>query len=89
VQLILTITDDTVTLSIVDNGQGFDTTRQGPMGVGLFSMRERMKALGGDVEVESAPGKGTRIMAQCQRLGVGTSDTTVRDEKAALPVSEG
>jgi len=89
VQLILTITDDTVTLSIVDNGQGFDTTRQGPMGVGLFSMRERMKALGGDVEVESTPGKGTRIVAQCQRLGVGTSDTTVRDEKAALPVSEG
>jgi len=89
VQLILTTTDDTVTLSIVDNGQGFDTTRQGPMGVGLFSMRERMKALGGDVEVESTPGKGTRIVAQCQRLGVGTSDTTVRDEKAALPVSEG
>src|SRR6266516_2013664 len=89
VQMILTTTDQTVTLSIVDNGQGFDTTRQGYLGVGLFLMQERMKALGGDVQVESTPGKGTRIVAQCQRLGVGTSDTTVRDEKAALPVSEG
>ena len=32
VQMILTITDETVTLSIVDNGQGFDTTRQGQSG---------------------------------------------------------
>ena len=70
VQMILTITDEKVTLSIVDNGQGFDTTRQGQLGVGLLSMQERMKALGGDVQVESTPGKGTRVVAYCNRLGV-------------------
>jgi signal transduction histidine kinase len=78
VQMLLTITDKTVTLSIVDNGQGFDTTRQGYPGVGLLSMQERMKALGGDVQLESTPGKGTRVVAFCNRLGVDT--TIVGDE---------
>jgi two-component system, NarL family, sensor histidine kinase LiaS len=72
VQMILTITDEMVTLSVVDNGQGFDTTRQGQLGVGLLSMQERMKALGGDVHVESSPGKGTRVVAFCNRLGIDT-----------------
>jgi NarL family two-component system sensor histidine kinase LiaS len=68
VQITLTMTDDTVTLSVIDNGQGFDTTQKSQFGVGLHSMRERMKALEGDVQIESAPGKGTRIIAQCNRL---------------------
>jgi len=76
VQMRLTTTDDTVTLSVTDNGQGFDATRQGSLGVGLLSMQERMKAFGGDVQVESTPGKGTRIVAHCKRLRVGTSDAT-------------
>ena len=82
VQMTLTTTDDSVTLTVVDNGQGFDTTRQGRPGVGLLSMQERMKALGGDAQVESTPGKGTRIVAYCKRSGVGTSDATneLKDE---------
>jgi NarL family two-component system sensor histidine kinase LiaS len=94
VQMVLTITDEMVTLAIVDNGQGFDTTRQGRLGVGLRSMQERMKALGGDVEVESSPGKGTRVVAFCNRLGVET--TVVGDESevsnsgvGAIPFNEG
>jgi signal transduction histidine kinase len=77
VQMILTTTDDTVTLAIADNGQGFDTTRQGHLGVGLLSMQERMKALGGDIRVESIPGKGTRIVAYCKRLGISISDAAI------------
>jgi len=73
VQMVLTITDETVTLSIVDNGHGFDTTHQTYLGVGLLSMQERMKALGGNVQVESTPGKGTRVVAYCNRLGVNTA----------------
>ena len=74
VQIILTTTSETVTLSVADNGQGFDTARSEHPGIGLLSMQERMRALGGDVEVESTPGKGTRITAYCKRLGVGTGD---------------
>jgi NarL family two-component system sensor histidine kinase LiaS len=94
VQMMLTITDEMVTLSVVDNGQGFDTTRQGYLGVGLLSMRERMKALGGDVQVESTPGKGTRVVAFCNRLGVDTVVVGDEDEVSssgvgAIPFNEG
>jgi NarL family two-component system sensor histidine kinase LiaS len=94
VQMILTITDEMVTLSIVDNGQGFDTTRQRYPGVGLLSMRERMKALGGDVQVESTPGKGTRVVAFCNRLGVdtvvvGDEDKVSQSGVGAIPFNEG
>jgi NarL family two-component system sensor histidine kinase LiaS len=82
VQVTLIITDDALTLSVADNGQGFDTAQNGHLGVGLLSMQERMKALGGDVQVESTPGKGTRIVARCKRLGVNSSDTTAKlDDK--------
>jgi two-component system, NarL family, sensor histidine kinase LiaS len=94
VQMVLTITDETVTLSIADNGQGFDTTRQGYVGVGLLSMQERMKALGGDVQVESTPGKGTRVVAYCNRLGVDTAIVGGEDEVfqqgvGAMPFNDG
>jgi len=74
VQVVLTTTNDTVTLTLTDNGQGFDASRQEyRMGVGLFSMQERLKVLGGETRIESAPGKGTRIIASCKRLGVDKS----------------
>ena len=76
VQMALTISGETVMLTVADNGQGFDTTRQGRLGVGLLSMQERMKALGGDVQVESAPGKGTRIVASCKRSKVDMSHSS-------------
>ncbi len=94
VQMILTITDEKVTLTIADNGQGFDTTRQRQLGVGLLSMQERMKALGGDVQVESTPGKGTRVVAYCNRLGIDTEIVGEEDEVSepgvgAVPFNEG
>lgn len=67
VQMALAITDEDVTLSVIDNGQGFDKMAQEHLGVGLLSMGERMKTLGGDVQVESSLGKGTCIMACCKR----------------------
>ncbi|HEV2583408.1 MAG TPA: histidine kinase, partial [Ktedonobacteraceae bacterium] len=68
-QMILTTTEERATLTIVDNGQGFDASRQGRLGVGLLSMQERMKALGGDAQIESTPGKGTKVVAYCSRTG--------------------
>ncbi|BCA56055.1 putative Histidine kinase [Nitrospira sp. KM1] len=54
-------------LTVQDRGKGFDTTAEssgephtGPSSkFGLFSIRERMKALGGEFRLESAPGQGT------------------------------
>ncbi len=51
-------------LSVEDDGQGFDPQEPPRPGCfGLLGMRERAELLGGRLEVESAPGKGTRIVA--------------------------
>lgn len=83
VQMLLTTAEDTVTLSVIDNGQGFDTTGQGSPGAGLLSMRERMKTLGGDVQIESSAGKGTRIVARCPRLGVNVGHKSNEKDSTA------
>ncbi|MEX1828744.1 sensor histidine kinase [Luteibacter sp. CQ10] len=48
---------DVLTLCIVDNGRGGVDTE----GNGLCGMRERVKALGGTLRIESERGKGTRL----------------------------
>lgn len=69
VQVTLVGTAEWVTLTLTDDGRGFTPVPpEGPVpmaGVGLSSMQERMQALGGSVTVQSAPGLGTRIVAQC------------------------
>ncbi len=56
---------DAATLTIADNGSGFDASAA-LHGVGLESMRERLEALGGWLRVESNPGSGTTIKARCE-----------------------
>ena len=55
---------DLLTLEVVDDGCGFDveTTLTGH-GLGLISMRERLRAVNGDIIIESEPGVGTRVRA--------------------------
>ncbi|ROQ73970.1 Sensor histidine kinase LiaS [Streptomyces sp. ADI92-24] len=50
-------------LRITDDGQGFEpaATRQAGRHLGLVSMRDRASGVGGNLTVESAPGKGTTI----------------------------
>jgi signal transduction histidine kinase/ligand-binding sensor domain-containing protein len=51
-------------LQVVDNGKGFDLnqvlTSHSPH-FGLIGMRERIEHLGGRFEIDSAPGRGTRL----------------------------
>lgn len=66
VHISLTESKDGVTLSITDNGVGFDTQilqhPDPPRGLGLRGMLERTNILGGYFELQSAPGRGTRIV---------------------------
>ncbi len=52
-------------LKVSDRGCGFDAAAIArevhDIGFGLFSIRERLTALGGDVTIDTAPGKGTRV----------------------------
>ena len=54
--------NDTIQLTIMDNGRGFDPDRlKGKQGLGLDSMKERAYLIGGDFSLESQPGQGTVI----------------------------
>jgi PAS domain S-box-containing protein len=53
----------TARLEIKDTGVGFDPARFST-GIGLASMRERLRMIGGNVSIISAPGRGTVIRAE-------------------------
>jgi two-component system, NarL family, sensor kinase len=57
----LVATPDRVELSIQDDGRGFDPTRVPKGRYGLIGLRERVKLLGGKLNVDSYTGKGTRL----------------------------
>ncbi len=54
-----------VRVLVADRGRGFGpespASERSDAGFGLFSIRERLRQLGGSFEVESAPGRGTRV----------------------------
>ncbi len=54
--------DDSLHLSITDDGKGFDVTGVSSRhGLGLLSMRERVRLVAGRLEISSEKKKGTRI----------------------------
>lgn len=60
--LIVSILEGRFIINLEDNGIGFDTAKiNKTRGFGLFSISERMSALNGLFQIESSPGKGTRI----------------------------
>ncbi len=54
--------DDRVLCSVRDDGSGFDTRYV--RGLGLLGMEERVRRLGGRLEIDSRPGHGTTVAAE-------------------------
>ena len=50
-----------LTITVVDNGRGFDPATCGADGNGLSNMRARAATLGGECRIDSQPGAGTRV----------------------------
>lgn len=58
--------DGAVRVTVEDRGRGFDPAEAAAVDVtkgcfGLFAIRERLEALGGQLTIDSAPGRGTRV----------------------------
>jgi signal transduction histidine kinase len=84
VQVVMHHEAKQITLTISDNGRGFDPARVNRSGhYGLRGMRERVAALRGSIDIDSAPGKGTVVMIQLpvSRSKVGAAD---EPEQSAL-----
>ncbi len=63
-RISVTRTGDNVRIAVRDNGIGFIATAAPQPGhsFGLFTIRERLRGLGGHCDVESAPGAGTTVV---------------------------
>lgn len=71
---------DRLLVTVEDDGHGFNVpeVRAAGGGLGLFGMGERAAYLGGRVEVQSAPGTGTRVRAE---IPLGDLDAPVADDE--------
>jgi signal transduction histidine kinase len=81
VRVSLSCSDSSVKLVIEDDGRGFDLdhvagpTREGRLG--LYGMRERAGLLGGRLQIQTDPGRGTRIVAEIPRSKRGSTRPAV------------
>jgi signal transduction histidine kinase len=62
VEVTVTRHADRVVFTVQDDGAGFDT--RFVRGLGLLGMEERVRRLGGRLQIDSHPGRGTRVTAE-------------------------
>jgi signal transduction histidine kinase len=62
VQVCLEREEDHLKAAIEDDGIGMESEVVAARGSGLFSIRERLNHVGGSMRIESAPGKGTKVL---------------------------
>jgi signal transduction histidine kinase len=67
VDIVLEVGPTEVTLHITDNGRGFDLAESHPGHFGLHMMREHAMAIGGALDLVSAPGRGTQVRIRVVR----------------------
>jgi signal transduction histidine kinase len=70
-----------VKVEVGDDGVGFQMARTNPQrqercGFGLFSIRERLRPYGGDMEVQSEPGAGTHVILTVPWATAAVTDTS-------------
>ncbi len=63
IAVTLVVQGDWLAFSVADAGPGFDTSTVGE-GSGLRNLADRVEALGGHLELRSAPGQGTTVAGQ-------------------------
>jgi signal transduction histidine kinase len=62
ISLTMNLHGQNIGITVTDNGKGFENTKTGSGGNGLLNMKKRAEDLGGSFEIQSAPGKGTKIL---------------------------
>jgi signal transduction histidine kinase len=75
---------DTISVEVADDGAGFEPGSDGG-GFGLVGMRERVQLAGGSLEVRSAHGEGTTIVATLPARHRGEGEA----EPGRLTLAEG
>lgn len=71
-----------IQVTVADKGRGFDTAalkkgKSTPRGFGLLSIEERLRFTGGDIDIQSLPGVGCRVVLDVPDQGDGGTATAV------------
>jgi len=79
-------------ITVEDDGVGFDHSAIDPHyhkdgSFGLFSVRERMKSLGGDLTIDSEPGRGTQVTLIAPIVKIGQAGDEVGNGPRKAPES--
>lgn len=69
VDIVFRFKEEAATIEVEDDGIGFDIVQMTPSpdssrGLGLMGMHERIELVGGQIEINTAPGEGTHIYIQ-------------------------
>lgn len=85
VSITLRYTLKGVQVEVADDGRGFDRRRlhqplQQPVGFGIFSIQERLTHLGGDIDIASHPGSGTKVRLSIPRPLADTRERSLPHE---------
>ncbi len=85
--------EDQIRITVADKGAGFEMAELSPKGTapggfGLFSIRERLLLVGGNMEIDSAPGNGCRISLRIPIVRAGLPESPAASQDAAAAVSE-
>ncbi len=67
VKVLLTEKEDSISLSVTDNGRGFETSEKRDT-LGLMGLKERAISLKGILHIESKPGQGTRVLTTIPKI---------------------
>lgn len=84
-KIVYTKKKNRIELSVEDNGLGFDssnTEKINPNGFGLFSIQERLSAMGGCLMIDSKPGRGTKITIVTPHMS--TQGETIHDHSHSV-----
>ena len=74
-----------IRIDVEDEGVGFDPAQpyeEGAQskGMGLFSIKERLSYLGGSLEIDSAPGCGSRFKLITPPISINTAISPIDDQ---------
>jgi PAS domain S-box-containing protein len=75
---------DGIGLRVVDDGTGFEPLADAQGGLGLVSMRERLRLVSGEITIDSRPAGGTRIDVRVPRCTTGQPQEALPPEPARI-----
>jgi signal transduction histidine kinase len=68
--------DGLLRITVEDEGIGFDAAEGSDRGHGLFGIREHLRHVGGSMDIDSVPGRGTTVTLRVPLATVGSISTT-------------